>query len=121
MMKPPKGLKITQLRPGTGAVAEFGKFAIIRYDCYLPQGEKCDSSETKGSPSQLKVGERRLVPAIAYTVPGMLVGEIRRVRAAPNLTYYERKRNLELPPTATLTYEIELISVSDNWTFQESA
>ena len=47
-MKPPKGLKISQVRPGDGPVAELGKFAVIRYDCYLPRGEMCDSSGTNG-------------------------------------------------------------------------
>jgi FKBP-type peptidyl-prolyl cis-trans isomerase len=54
-------------------------------------------------------------PAIAYALPGMKVGEIRSVKASPNLTYYERKQNPKLPPNTTLRYEIELISVSDEW------
>jgi FKBP-type peptidyl-prolyl cis-trans isomerase len=112
-MKPPKGLKITQVRPGDGPIAELGRFAVIHYDCYLPRGEKCDSSRDRPYPIQLKVGERRTYPAIAYALPGMRVGEIRSVKASPNLTYYERKQNPELPPKATLRYEIELLSVSD--------
>ena len=114
-MKPPKGLKISEVRPGDGAVAELGKYAVIRYDCYLPRGEKCASSGDQPNPVQLKVGERLTYPAIAYALPGMKVGEIRRVIASPNLTYYERKQNPKLPSNATLRYEIELISVSDEW------
>ena len=114
-MKPPKGLKITQVRCGRGPVAEVGKFAVIRYDCYLPRGEQCESSRNQPYPIQLKVGERLTYPAIAYALPGMRVGEIRSVKASPNLTYYERKRNPNLPPNATLRYEIELLSISEEW------
>src|SRR6266567_8957511 len=58
LMKPPKGLKISQIRPGDGPFAELGKYAVIRYDCYLPRGETCDSSRNQPYPVQLKVGER---------------------------------------------------------------
>jgi peptidylprolyl isomerase len=114
-MKTPKGLKIRQIRSGTGEVAETGKFAIIHYDCYLPRGDRCDSSTNKLYPVQLKIGERLTVPAIAYAVPGMRVGEIRAVRVSPNLTYYERKQNPDIPANVMLRYEIELLAVSDKW------
>lgn len=113
-MNIPKGLKISQVRAGTGRVAERGKFALIHYDCYLPRGEKCESSRTR-SPVQLRVGERLTYPALAYALPGMAVGEIRRVKVSPNLTYYERKQNPKLPRDVALRYEIELLSVTDEW------
>jgi len=115
LMKPPKGLKITQVRPGVGPLAEVGKFAVIRYDCYLPRGEKCETSRNQPYPIQLKVGDRLTYPAIAHTLPGMRVGEIRSVKVSPNLTYYERRQNPNVPPNAALRYEIELLSVSDEW------
>ena len=113
-MKIPKGLKISQLRAGTGPMAEPGKFALIHYDCYLPRGEKSDSSRAR-APVQLRIGERLTYPALAYALPGMAVGEVRMVKVSPNLTYYERKQNPNLPPGVALRYEIELLSVSDKW------
>jgi FKBP-type peptidyl-prolyl cis-trans isomerase len=113
-MKIPKGLKIRQIKAGAGAVAQTGKFALVHYDCYLPRGDKCDSSRDK-SPIQLKVGERRTYPAFAYGLPGMETGEIRAVKVSPNLTYYERKLNPDLPANVTLRYEIELLAVNDEW------
>lgn len=114
-MKIPKGLKISQVRVGTGKVAKAGDFALIHYDCYLPRGEKCASSRNREFPVQLKVGQRLTYPAIAYALPGMTVGEVRMVKVSPNLTYYERKQNPELPPDVALRYEIELISLNDEW------
>jgi FKBP-type peptidyl-prolyl cis-trans isomerase len=112
-MKIPKGVKIKQVRAGTGAVAVPGNFAMIHYDCYLPRGDKCESSRDRAQPVQLKVGERLTYPAIAYALPGMAVGEIRMVKVSPNLTYYERKQNPDLPHDVALRYEIELLSLSD--------
>ena len=114
-MKVPKGLKIKQVKAGTGAVAQPGQYAVIHYDCFLPRGDVCDSSRRRAEPVQLKVGQRLTYPALAYAVPGMLVGEIREVRVAPNLTYYEQKGNPELPRGVALRYEIELLSLSDKW------
>ena len=114
-MKTPRGLKISQVKPGTGAVAELGKFALIHYDCYLPRGDKCDSSRNRPYPVQIKVGERLTFPAIAYALPGMAAGEIRTVKVAPNLTYGERKHNPNLPSGVALRYEIELLGVNDEW------
>ena len=114
-MKIPKGLKVSQIRAGTGKVAEPGEFALIHYDCFLPRGEKCESSRNQGFPVQLRVGQRLTYPAIAYAIPGMAVGEIRSVKVSPNLTYYERNQNPNLPPGVALRYEIELLSLSDEW------
>lgn len=114
-MKIPKGLKISQIRAGTGKVAEPGKFALIHYDCYLPRGEKIESSRSRGFPVQLKIGERLTYPALAYAIPGMTVGEVRMVKVSPNLTYNERKQNPCLPSGVALRYEIELVSVNDDW------
>jgi FKBP-type peptidyl-prolyl cis-trans isomerase len=114
-MKTPKGLKVLKIKSGTGAVADIGKFALIHYDCYLPRGDKCDTSRDKAYPIQLRIGERLIYPAIAYSVPGMTVGEIRVVKVSPNLTYYERKQNPTLPRNTALRYEIELLAVNDEW------
>lgn len=71
--------------------------------------------EIEASPARLIVDKRLVYPALAYTVPGMAVGEVGSVKVSPNLTYYERKQNPDLPPNVALRYEIELISISDQW------
>jgi FKBP-type peptidyl-prolyl cis-trans isomerase len=45
----------------------------------------------------------------------MTIGEIRMVKVSPNLNYYERKQNHNLPPNVALRYEIELLSLKDEW------
>jgi peptidylprolyl isomerase len=63
----------------------------------------------------MEVGKRMTLPAFAYGVPGMRVGGIRQVRLAPNITYYERGSNPQLPPNVALRYEIELLGIADRW------
>ena len=113
--KVPKGIRIKDLKQGTGAVAEKGRVALVHYDCYLPQGAKCDTSRTRPNPVQFEVGRRRVYPALEYGVPGMAVGGLRSITVSPNLTYYERELNPSLPAKAALRYEVELLGVSDKW------
>ena len=113
-MRPPKGIKLSDVTVGSGRVAEKGKIALIHYDCYLPRGDRCASSRSKNA-VQLKVGERLTYPAFAYGVPGMRVGGVRSVKVSPNITYYERQLNPQLPPNVALRYEIELLRVADTW------
>ncbi len=114
-MRLPKGIRIKDLQLGAGEVAGKGRIALIHYDCYLPRGEKCDTSRDKPYPVQFEVGKRRMFPGVEHGVLGMSVGGIRSVRVSPQLTYYERKQNPELPDNVALRYEIELIRVTDEW------
>lgn len=107
-------MKITCVKAGHGPAAVVGALAEIRYDCYLPRGEKCGSSDDKPHRIKIKVGDRKYFPAFAYALTGMLVGEIRSVKVSPNLTYYEREVNPQIPENASLRYEIELLSLNSD-------
>ncbi len=56
-----------------------------------------------------------MVPALEYGVPGMAVGGLRTITVGPQLTYYERQRNPDLPEGAALRYEVELVRISNEW------
>jgi peptidylprolyl isomerase len=114
-MAVPRGLKIADVLAGSGRLAERKTVVLVHYDCYLPRGELWETSRTHRWPVQFRVGERTVVPALEYGVRGMRAGGKRSVKAPPQLTYYERKREKSPPPNATLRYEIELLRVSDEW------
>jgi FKBP-type peptidyl-prolyl cis-trans isomerase len=114
-MRLPKGMRVKDLRRGDGAVAKPGRVALVHYDCFLPRGEKCDSSRDKPYPVQFEIGKRHMFPAIEYGVIGMMVGGVRSIRVGPQLTYYERKVHRELPANVALRYEVELLRVNDKW------
>ena len=111
----PKGLRVKDLRRGSGEVAAKGRIALVHYDCFLPRGERHDSSRTRGYPAQFHIGQREVFPGIEYGVVGMAVGGLRSVRVSPQLTYYERRLRPDLPDNVALRYEIELVRVSDTW------
>jgi FKBP-type peptidyl-prolyl cis-trans isomerase len=115
MPKFPKGIRVKDLRRGSGEVAAKGRIALIQYDCFLPRGDKWDSSKKRVCPVQFEIGQRNVFPAIDYGVVGMAVGGVRSIRVSPQLTYYERKQNPNLPENAALRYEVELLRLSDQW------
>ncbi len=114
-MRSSRSIKAKDVRIGFGEVAARGRIALVHYDCFLPRGEKVDTSRNKPYPVQFEIGQRDVVPAIDYGIVGMAVGGVRRVRVSPNLTWSERSLHPDLPPNAALRYEIELIRISDRW------
>lgn len=114
-MRFPKGIRVKDIRPGSGEIAAKGRIAIIHYACFLPRGETCETSRDKPYPVQFHIGQRHVPPALEYGVIGMAVGGVRSVRVSPQLTYRERKMNPSLPEQVALRYEIELLRISDRW------
>lgn len=106
----PRGLRVSDLKLGAGLVAEKGLWVVVRYDCYLPQGDRCDV----GSKFIKVGGDRNTFPALTYGVQGMAVGGIRQIKVRPSLAYYERSANPAIPMTAALRYEVTLLSVWDS-------
>jgi peptidylprolyl isomerase len=102
-----KGIRTKDLKIGDGGIAEEGMMAVVRYDCFLPQGERCDVGSL-----YIAVGEdRNTFPAITHGVLGMAVGGIREIKVAPQLAYYERRKNPNIPESAALRYEVTLLSL----------
>ena len=111
----PVGLRVKDIRVGTGDVAAKGQIALVHYDAFLPRGERFSTSRERNVPVQFEIGRRGALPAIEYGIAGMAVGGLRSVRVSPQLTYYERKIYRDLPENVALRYEIELIRLSDKW------
>lgn len=111
----PIGIRVKDLRVGSGAVATRGKIALVHYDCFLPRGDTVRASRSGPYPHQFEIGQRNTYPGIEYSVVGMAVGGLRSVRVSPQLTYYEQKTVSNLPPNVALRYEIELLRISDRW------
>ena len=102
-----KGLRQRDISQGTGPVARVGLWATVRYDTYLPRGERCDVGSLF-----LKVGkDRDTFPAVAAGVVGMAVGGVRELKVAPQLAYRERSANPAISASAELRYEITLLQL----------
>ena len=112
-MRIPKGVKVKDVKVGTGALATKGVVVLVHYDCFLPRGEKIETSREPPFPVQFEIGGRNTFPGLEYGVLGMRVGGIRSIRVSPQLTYCERNVHPTLPPNVALRYEVELIRVSE--------
>lgn len=100
----------TILTPGTGPACKQGDKVAIHYVGTLLDGTKFASSRDKNEPLTFTVGGRGIVKGMNQGVLGMRVGETRRIVVPPALAYGERSSD-KIPPSSTLTYEVELLGI----------
>jgi FKBP-type peptidyl-prolyl cis-trans isomerases 1 len=70
-----------------------------------------DSHRTRGRAHRPAVDSQALGWDLA--LPGMRVGEVARLRCAPEFAYGERGAPPLIPPAATLTFDVELLRLRD--------
>ncbi|MFO0943876.1 MAG: FKBP-type peptidyl-prolyl cis-trans isomerase [Pirellulales bacterium] len=113
-MKPPRSLKILDIKVGMGRIVAPGDAAVCRCRCTRSKGELVYESPDK-EPYVVRVGARDACVGIEYGLLGMQIGGVRRVQVPPNLTYVERRIVAQLPENAILIYEIELLEFREKW------
>ncbi len=107
------GLKIEELAPGSGPGLHVGQTAYVQYTGRLSDGTVFDSSLKRGKPSQVKLGAGKVIPGWEQGLLGMKVGGKRRLTIPPELAYGPAGKPPTIPPNATLTFEVQVLSVSD--------
>ena len=112
------GLTMNKLKNGYGRAAVAGDLVSVHYTGWLydesaedGRGEKFDSSVDRGQEFQFPLGEERVIKGWDEGVAGMLIGEIRELKIAPEMGYGERGAGSVIPPGATLIFEVELKGV----------
>ena len=113
-MKPPRSLKITDHETGSGRPCVPGDLAICNCVCTRRKGDVLFASDPD-SPYSVRVGGRDCFAGIEYGLLGMRIGGRRTVVAPPNLIYDERKAYPDLPASALLVYELQLIDLPEKW------
>ena len=114
------GLLEYDIRAGEGQLCESGDRVAIHYDVKLGNFTVSTSRQgtgvTGGVPYGFDVGQGPGNPGGVFLrgidegVLGMRVGGVRRLKVPPELGYGDRQVQ-ESPPTATLTIDIELLSI----------
>jgi FKBP-type peptidyl-prolyl cis-trans isomerase len=83
---------------------------VVEFTGWLPNGVQFDSSDERGQPEEFPLGARRVIIGKEQAVEGMRIGGVRKVVVPPELAFGARGRG-NIPPNATLIYEIKLIEI----------
>jgi len=110
-MESPPNLVIEDLVVGSGKEARPGCSLRVHYTGWLSDGTKFDSSVTRKSPFTFKLGAGRVIKGWDEGLVGMKEGGRRRLTIPPHLGYGETGAGGDIPPNATLVFEIELLQV----------
>lgn len=100
------GLKMWDVKEGTGAAARTGDTVTIHYTGWFTDGKSFDSSVTRRAAATFPLD--RLIKGWQEGIPGMKAGGVRRLYIPYMLAYGEAGRAPRIPPKADLVFEIEL-------------
>ena len=106
------GLKVEDIKIGTGQEAATGMTVEVHYTGWLTNGDKFDSSLDRGRPFSFGLGLRQVIKGWDQGVVGMKEGGKRRLTIPPELGYGSREIG-PIPANSTLIFEVELLKVGD--------
>jgi peptidylprolyl isomerase len=107
----PDGLRYTDDRLGTGAVAQVGKTLVVHYTGWLLDGTLFDTTKTRNQPFSFTLGRGEVLKGWDEGVVGMKVGGTRTLIIPGDLGYGVRGALDVIPPNASLRYEVDLLDV----------
>jgi FKBP-type peptidyl-prolyl cis-trans isomerase len=106
------------LTKGNGAEATPGRMVSVHYTGWLyhptneaHKGREFDSSRRRNEPFEFTLGRGEVIQGWDQGVAGMLVGGTRRLTIPPGMAYGARGAGADIPPNATLVFDVELLNV----------
>lgn len=108
---PSAGLKIEDIKVGTGKEVKSGDTVTINYVGTLENGQKFDSSYDRNQAFETQIGVGQVIKGWDEGVIGMKVGGKRKLTIPSDLGYGSRGAGAVIPPNATLIFELELLDV----------
>ena len=111
----PSGLRIIDVKPGTGPVPHAGQTVTVNYTGWLfvdgKKGKKFDSSLDRGEPFSFTLGQGQVIKGWDEGLATMHVGGKRTLIIPPDLGYGASGAGSDIPPGATLIFDVDLLSV----------
>jgi peptidylprolyl isomerase len=105
------GLTYIEIEKGTGPAPQQGEVVSVNYRGMLEDGTEFDNSYDRGEPFQFALGEGMVIPGWDEGIAMMHQGGKARLIIPPDLAYGEAGAGSVIPPNATLTFEVELVSI----------
>ena len=105
----PSGLVFTVLKEGTGRTPRATDSVKVHYRGTLADGTEFDSSHRRGQPAEFPLD--RVIPCWTEGLQRLQAGGKARLTCPPAIAYGEQGAGGVIPPTATLQFEVELLSV----------
>lgn len=99
------------VKVGEGAEAKEGSAVKVHYTGTLKTGKKFDSSRDRDEPFEFTIGLGQVIKGWEKGVVGMKVGGQRKLTIPYDLAYGEEGKPPDIPPRATLLFDIELLEV----------
>jgi peptidylprolyl isomerase len=111
----PSGLRIIDVKPGAGPVPQAGQTVTVNYTGWLfvdgKKGKKFDSSLDRGQPFSFTLGQGQVIKGWDEGLATMHVGGKRTLIIPPDLGYGASGAGADIPPGATLMFDIDLLGV----------
>lgn len=107
--KTTSGMSYITEKEGTGEMAKPGQSVKVNYVGKLENGTKFDASADHGGPFELKIGIGRVIKGWDEGIPGMKVGEKRKLIIPAHMGYGAAGQPPIIPANATLVFEVELL------------
>jgi FKBP-type peptidyl-prolyl cis-trans isomerase len=107
------GVKYQTLTEGTGPVYKWGQRGTFHYVGTLADGgREFDSSRARNKPMDFRIGGDPLIKGWEQALPGMKVGETRKLTIPPALGYQDQAKP-GIPANSTLVFEVELLGIAE--------
>ncbi len=110
----PSGLKFQDLNVGTGQMPKPGQYVQVHYTGTLENGTKFDSSRDRGQPFVFPLGQGQVIEGWDEGIATMKVGGRRKLIIPSKLGYGAQGFPPDIPPGATLLFDVELLGASDS-------